>query len=270
VSFQKSCSFVGIAKTHKETMKIGNFLIPAAWTLIGLGIVLFSLIDGQNGLFLFAGFVILATGGLSILVAMGQMKKQLGMIIGISMAIVSGILAYLDYKSIKDPIDFNTEKERRYTHVIQRLSDIREAEVAYKEATGYYTNSFDSLLSFLKFDSVAVIKSVGTTPDSLIGKGGEKRAIELGIVTKDTIYEPAHVIAFNEKYMEKRVHELVLDSLPYVPFTDGAKFLLEADTLIKNRLEVPVFQATDSKPFDPNKVLQVGSISEPRVAGNWE
>jgi membrane protein implicated in regulation of membrane protease activity len=251
-------------------MKIGNFLIPAFWSVLGLALVIFSLVGGQNNLFLFGGIIILLSGLLSVVVAAGMLSRKLALIVGGVMGVISIILAYLDYKSIKDPIDFNKEKERRYAHVIQRLQDIREAQVAYKESTGYYTASWDSLIGFLKYDSVPVVKSIGTVPDSLIGKGGEKRAIELGIVSKDTLFEPASVIAFDDKYMQKRVHGLEIDSLPFIPFTNGAKFEMQADTLIKNRLEVPVFQVTDAKPFDPGKVLQVGSISEPKVSGNWE
>jgi len=35
-------------------------------------------------------------------------------------------------------------------------------------------------------------------------------------------------------------------------------------------VKVPVFQATDSKPFDPRDPMQVGSMSDPKTNGNWE
>ena len=53
------------------------------------------------------------------------------------------------YSSINGPIKFNKVKNERYTQVINRLKDIRNAQIAHKDVTGFYANNFDSLVSFV-------------------------------------------------------------------------------------------------------------------------
>ena len=53
------------------------------------------------------------------------------------------------YSSINGPIKFNKVKNERYTQVINRLKDIRNAQIAHKDVTGFYANNFDSLVSFI-------------------------------------------------------------------------------------------------------------------------
>jgi hypothetical protein len=72
----------------------------------------------------------------------------------IVLIIVALGLAYLIYKSIQDPIDFEKAREQRYAATIQRLKDIRKAQLAYKDVYGKFTGSWDTLIDFVKNDSV--------------------------------------------------------------------------------------------------------------------
>ncbi len=77
----------------------------------------------------------------------------------LALAIV--LLAYISWRSIQGPIDFNTEVAKRDKAVIQRLVDIRTAQVALRSQTGAYTGSFDTLINFVKDGKIAtLIKSV--------------------------------------------------------------------------------------------------------------
>jgi len=55
-------------------------------------------------------------------------------------------LAYLIYASIQRPIDFKKEQTARYNATIERLKDIRKAELAFKDVHGRFTGSWDTLL----------------------------------------------------------------------------------------------------------------------------
>ena len=59
-------------------------------------------------------------------------------------------MAFLCYRSIEEPIEFENQKEIRQAAVIKRLVDIRKAEMDFKDAKGHYTASFDSLITFVK------------------------------------------------------------------------------------------------------------------------
>ena len=48
------------------------------------------------------------------------------------------ILVYAIYNSVDSPIEFNKVKNERYLKVIDRLKDIRNAQIAYKSVNGLF------------------------------------------------------------------------------------------------------------------------------------
>ena len=70
----------------------------------------------------------------------------------LSLAVI--FLGYLVYESIMTPIRFNKEKNIRERAAIARLIDIREAQKAFKDVHLRYTSDFDSLINFVKEDSL--------------------------------------------------------------------------------------------------------------------
>lgn len=159
-------------------------------------------------------------------------------------------LSYLIFMGIYEPIKFNEEKDHRYSFVIQRLKDIRSAQIAYKSVNGKYTGSFDTLITFVKTGQFPLIKQIGNPEDSL------------AVVVRDTILVPVRDSLFAPEYP--------VDSLPFVPFGNGAKFDMKAGEIEKGKVMVKVFEVVDTAPFDPKEVLKVGSMTEPSNAGNWE
>ena len=98
--------------------------------------------------------------------------------------ILAGIIIFLGYKcyeSIKIPQQFKVIKEQRYARIADRLKDIRTAQEAYKGVYGKYTGSFDTLINFIKYDSVKVVRSIGSLSDEDLEKGiTEAQAIKEG------------------------------------------------------------------------------------------
>ena len=206
--------------------------------------------------------------------------------IGLLFAIV--ILSYLLWKSINKPIEFNREKARREIATIQRLKDIRTAQLAFKSEYNRYTGDFDTLINFLKTDSFSVVKAVGSVPDSLIELLGRKKAemlaLKKGLISRDTIRLSVKDSLFRERF--------AIDSLRFVPFAPGYKFEMGAGEIeTTSKVKVRVFEA--KVPYDillaglerqliinykeeretitgyPG--LRVGSLIETtNNAGNWE
>ena len=194
-------------------------------------------------------------------------------------------LGYLCYDSIKRPIDFQQEYNKRKAKVIERLEEIRDVEVAYKSVYEKYTGSFDTLLNFLRYDSLPLVKKVGSLTDSMLNAGmTETKALALGIISRDTIRISAKDSLFKENY--------VIDSLPYVPFSGGKKFELAAGVVTTGSgVKVHVFECKVPnevflKGLDKQEIinlndraiklerypgLKVGSLEEANNnAGNWE
>ncbi len=245
-------------------MQLKNAVAPIVLAVAGLAILIFGLTNDQTAWFNLGGAAILIAGIVATLSAMDFFSKSIRMIILLALVVVSIALAFVDYKAIKDPLDFQAEKQKRYAHVIQNLKDIREVQMKYKEKYGKFTGGLDTMMNFLKNDSTLVIKSVGTAPDTLT----EAKAIELGIIKRDTTAIPAGVSIFNEEYLADRKVPFNLDSLPFVPFTKMA-FSMDAGHVVRGRVKVPVFKVRDAAPYDIYDVLQVGSMDDPSTAGNW-
>jgi hypothetical protein len=161
------------------------------------------------------------------------MNKTVGIIIKIALVAVIALLGYFIIEGIKKPIDFETEKDKRFEMTISRLKDIRTAQIAYKEYNGYYTPSFDTLVQFIKEGDIRVIRAIGFVPDSLT----EAEALKLGLVSRDTFFIPIKDSLFKHvKYN--------LDSLGFIPCGNHAKFKMDtASVLTGSGVMVKVFEA---------------------------
>ena len=62
---------------------------------------------------------------------------------------LSLVLVFLIFRSINSPIKFNDVKNERYSKVIERLKDIRNAQIAFKSVNGIYSNDFEELIQFI-------------------------------------------------------------------------------------------------------------------------
>jgi len=238
--------------------------VPLIIAAIGLLILIMGAMGGQPGLLMFGAFIIFVVGILAMLSALDVFNKQIRTVILFSLVGLTAVLAWLDYKSIKDPLDFQKEKNRRYQYVIQNLKDLRQAEIAYKSQYGRFVGDIDSLLEFINNDSLLVIKQNGNVPDGMT----LIQAIDSNHVTIDTSKVPAAITIFDEKYLTDRKVPFSLDSLQYVPFT-YSKFLVEASVIERGKVKVPVFLITDTEPYSKAEVLMVGSLVDPSTSGNW-
>lgn len=244
----------------------GAFII-----LLGIGLLGFGSSGGQNGVFLIASISIAVAGIITILNAHGTINNKASMGVAAVLLVLSGYLAYQNYHSIDEPIQFMKKKQIRYAAVIQNLKDLRQVELTYKKENLKFCANMDSLMDFLANDSVTMVIMEGDIPDSLTGN--EAEAIRLGIIVRDTTMYPAMEIAFDEEYMATRDAKYPLDinTLRYIPHTDNVEFKVDAGEITRSSgAKVQVFEITDAAPFDPNDVMKVGSMVDPTTSGNWK
>ena len=208
------------------------------------------------------------------------MKK----VIQIVLAIAIVVLAYLIWESIQTPIRFNKEKDKRYAATIQKMKDIRTAQLAFKDEYGRFTGSFDTLINFIETDSMKVIRAEGSLSDELLEQGWtEAIAVKEGLIKRDTIRIAIKDTLFAEDYSAK--------SLWKVPYTDGDSIELAAAKVTVSKTEVNVFEAKvhnklllhgldeqliinlNERMKNANNFpgVKVGDIHEPNNnTGNWE
>ena len=226
----------------------------------------------------------------------------------LALAIV--LLAYVSWKSIQEPIDFNAEVAKRDKAVIQRLIDIRTAQISLRAQTGTYTASFDTLTNFVEEGKIAtLIKSgdltevqleAGMTEEKamqIIHSGNEKAIKAAGLwdddkngpqLVRDSIFSPAVEVLYPNRT------RFSVDSLRYVPYGQGAQFEMGVDSLITaSGYPIQVFEAKTpysvylsdldkkllnqkiqevlDRPGDKYPGMQVGSLEVANNnSGNWE
>ncbi|SHJ69158.1 hypothetical protein SAMN05444280_12657 [Tangfeifania diversioriginum] len=207
-------------------------------------------------------------------------------VIQILLFIVAIVLTYFIYKGVQDPIDFDKTKEARYDATIERLKEIRKAELAFKNVHGRFTGSWDTLINFVKYDSVKNVRKVGELTDSMIEEGlTEKKAVDLGLLIRDTIKESVLESEFGGSFNA--------DNLKLIPVPDTtAEFMLGSNVITTGSgIKVPVFEAKahnnivlrglerqyvinlneTSRLNGKYPGLKVGSLTETNNnAGNWE
>ncbi|SRR6056297_78271 len=209
------------------------------------------------------------------------MKTVLQIILGLAIIALFFFLGYGIWK----PINFKQVKEKRYDATIQKLKDIRTAQLAYKDEFGQFTGSFDTLINFIKSDSLNIVKAEGRLSDSLLEAGvTEKEAVKRGIISRDTIK-----VAIKDSLFS---NDFNADKLWQVPYTKDDSFQLGAKIVETGNVEVPIFEAkvhNDILLRDLNKQLvinlnermekrmkkypglKVGDLEKPNNnAGNWE
>ena len=197
--------------------------------------------------------------------------------------ILSIFFASQIYSSINGPIIFNKVKNERYAIVINRLKDIRIAQIAHKDVKGYYANNFDDLVSFIDNGLFTLIEEKDSSYLAYdrvyrIDMLREVRIVrELGKVSvKDSLFKD------NESYKQ----------MAFVPIKgkEDERFSISADIIDKNGYEAHVFEVKVKKDVilydqnkdllkQENKVISVdgvngseivlGSMTEVSTSGNW-
>jgi hypothetical protein len=194
-------------------------------------------------------------------------------IIQVVLALIIVVLGYLIFESVMEPVRFNQEVAQREAKIVQRLKDIRQVQVAHRTRYGRFNSDLDSLIDFIRYDSLAVTRAIGTVPDTLT----EAEAVRLGIVQRDTIW----IRAIDSLLTRARYP---VDSLKFVPYTDGVEFAMGANKIERGLTKIPVFEAYALPQHylkdvyrwriyytrDEEAGLRVGSLVEASIDGNWE
>ena len=228
------------------------------------------------------------------------MKKVLNLLLVVT---IVG-LAYICYRSIMGPIEFEEERDFREKAIIARLIDIRTAQVEYRNILKIgYADNLDSLIEFVKTSQMPVILKEGELDDKQLERGlTETKAMAIINKAKKTNnwkeVEKEGLMNFRRDTSWIALLDTIfpkgyqIDSLAFVPFGNGARFEVETsvDTtkaggpqyLFEARTPYEVYLSgineqelknliSDMKKMDRYCGLKVGDVNMPNNnAGNWE
>ena len=186
------------------------------------------------------------------------------------------------YSSINGPIKFNKVKNERYTQVINRLKDIRNAQIAHKDVTGFYANNFDSLVSFVDNGIFTLIEKRDSSYLEY------NRLYRIDMLKEVEIVDTLGFVSVKDSLFGQNESYKMMAKVP-IQGSDS-EFSIKADIIDKNGYQVPVFEVKVTKDivlFDQNKDLLdqenkvisvdgvngreiiLGSMSEVSTSGNW-
>ena len=179
-------------------------------------------------------------------------------------------LAYVCYARVETPIRFKNTKTQRELRIIERLKDVRTAQVAYKSSNGHHTPSFEELTNWLQNgqvktvrrqlelsekqledgmteqDALAIVAQAKKTGDWT--KAKEQRLVrnvngETVVFSRDTVIAPALSTVFGNRKID-------LSTFGRIPNT-GEYFQMDTASIITgpegHKYAINVFQA--SAPF---------------------
>jgi len=206
-------------------------------------------------------------------------------ILKILLVVAIGALIYMCVQSITTPINFDKEQKERERAIVERLIEIRKAQIGYRNRVGSFAGSFEELQKFLNEDRIPFLAKEGELTDEQLKSGmTEQEAVNKGLIRRDTTWILAKDTLLSPNYD--------VASLGKVPGFENHNFSIDTTTLTSpSGYVVPVFECGvlyDVYLGDMNKQLlinqkdrmtklgrylglRVGSVTEiNNNAGNWE
>ena len=196
--------------------------------------------------------------------------------------VISVVLAYQIYLSVMAPITFNKNREERFSSVIEKLKDIRDAQVAYRTVNGEFAKDFESLISFIDTGVYTITQQKDSS--FMIYNRVYRIDMQVDTVVVDTL----GTVAVKDSLFEGDSSYKTLFSVPFAQ--NGERFEMKAEVVNKQGFDAPVFEASVKKDvvlYDQPKDLLarenahnsieevngntiiVGSLTDVSTSGNW-
>jgi len=197
--------------------------------------------------------------------------------------IASVFFAYKIYDSVSGPIRFNQVKNERYAKVIDRMKDIRTAQIAHKDVKGVFSNNFDSLIKFIDDGIFTLVEKRDSSYLEY------DRTYRIDMLKEVVVIDTLGFVSVKDSLFKNTDR---YKNMAYIP-VEGAgdkKFQIKAEIINKNGYKVPVFEVKVAKNiilFDQdadllkqeNETVSVdgvngseiilGSLSNVSTNGNW-
>ena len=202
----------------------------------------------------------------------------------ILLAVAVVLLAYMCYRSVMGPIEFDKTREQRENLIKARLIDIRKAQIEYKNIHKVHAANFDELSKFLKDEKLPFLIKEGVLTDEQLEKGmTEQEAVKKGLIRRDTVWVTALDTLFGSGYNVDDMRNVpganVQFSMDTATLTSGSGYTVKVfqcgvlyDDYLGDLDKQLVYNLKDkAEKMNKYQGLRVGSIEEiNNNAGNWE
>jgi hypothetical protein len=203
------------------------------------------------------------------------MKKSTQTLLTVGLALVAIVLGYWLFSIINKPIEFEKIKSKRYAKVEMRLEEIRDAQQAYRQKYGKYSDDFDQLIGFVDTGMIDIVvrkDSSFMAYNKTFQQDMNRDTVIIRVIGRESVKSSV----FNSEFDASK--------LRVVPITTiDEQFEIGAGSIERNGVSIPVFEVSVSNEamfkdimdvygnfIDKSYKLQMGSLTEPSVSGNWK
>lgn len=293
-----------------------KFGIPVLFAVASLVLLAIGFSSKQETPFFIATIMMVLASILSILFSAGKLTNKIAWPIGIVAGTLSIVAAYLLFSDVKGTIDFTERHKTSRELAIQNLNDIRDIQKMYYSRHQKYLKTWAEFEDFLRHGTIEHIEMEGSVPKRSITLEErdylytDKRDVNEDM-TEDEAYrlskwrdnpnyadfigfkrDTIQVSLLETKYTNnvtyKRMREsrnfpafteAYVDSLKYVPFTNGkVVWKIEAldSVLISEGSYTSVLKVSGKLPYAKDErstakeELYFGSTEKNRLDGSWE
>jgi hypothetical protein len=191
------------------------------------------------------------------------------------LAIVAVFFGYKIFQLINEPVEFDKLKEKRYDVVKNRLVQIREAQTAYKDEFGKYCADIHELVAFVDTGVITILERKDTIIryyDKVYQTEMDKDSVIIREIGQSTVKD----FVFKDPNFDA-------ERLRNIPFSKGRPFKMDAAVLERRGTRLPVFEVSAHNEaifedlmtskyreyIDMEYSLVLGSLTEPKISGNW-
>jgi hypothetical protein len=283
-----------------------RYSIPVILLVVGIVLIGFGISSSQSKDWMLASGLLAASGVLSIIYISGVIPSKIGLLIGIPTALVAVYVLYQMGSDVVNEENRRIQYEAIKDQMKQDLSDIKTAQLAYKDKYGKYAGDWAELVKFINTGTVKeVIKEGGVpnrrlTPEerAIIYGAKDNRALDYNMTeieawtlsksinvpedlkgfVRDTIEVSFFERTFeNKSYVDRRVRmgfpKFNADSLVYIPSSSKQFTLQTIDSFDYQGAKIPVIQVMGIHPMEykgKRDTLMFGSLVSPNLSSNWD
>jgi type II secretory pathway pseudopilin PulG len=190
--------------------------------------------------------------------------------------------SYLIYKSVTGPIEFQKVKQERFSKVVAKLKDIRNAQEAYRSVNGKYANDFNQLIAFVDTGKYVITQQRDSSYIEF------DQVYKIDQLKEVKIIDTLGFISVKDSLFKKDDRYKTLMDIPGAP--GGEKIEMKSAIIEKSGYKAPVFEAKvlknillSDQPRDlitkennqksveeiNGNAIIVGSLEEVSTSGNW-
>jgi hypothetical protein len=135
-----------------------KFSLPVLFVIMGGGMLYFGFTSKQNTVFNLSSLLLFVSAILSFLYSWGGLPRKIFVFTGVFSGVVSLVLLFLSYQSVKDTEVYNSNYKACKSLAISNLSDLRTIQMEYLKTYKKYASSPEELKEFLNQNTLESIK----------------------------------------------------------------------------------------------------------------